>query len=657
MDVDILSLADVLLATVPAIELQHTEETYSVFAQVPSDAPMSSGCALGFKDVDGRYRIFEITDYKLREPEGIYEITGVDKAVRELMDEPITEYRARDLTITAYVSRLLQDTRFALGTVSSVSVGTCTAYYQSVWSALSEAQDVFNVIITPYYVLTGGIITARKVDVSGTVGDYRGRIFELGDDLTGITIQYDDSNIKTALYGRGKGIEIEGGDESADPTYGRRLTIADAVWSTSSGDPVDKPKDQEWVGDPDALALYGRGGRHRFGYVVFDDITDPEELLEATWEALQAAKDPVISITASVQDTERLMHRSHEAVRLGDYVMVRLASKKIDIQAKAVSIVRDYIRPEATRLTIGNAAISAKDIVKSINRTMTSYSARAAVWDRANAFDLDGAMDVINNQIKSTTGSWYTDKDTGAIMLVSSDGNMAMRLTGAGWQIASSKSGGEWVWRTAATGSGIVADQITSGKIDAGKVTVGGTGTTLDGTSLTVFHPTLGENVKTVINESGLLFMSGNTVLGGLIRVNGSIASAVQALYNPSVSALNVQVGAGAYGSEDGLEFKLGTVGCFALNAIQNGFRLIADDGSALIYASGGGLTIYANNNVSITSGGSLYLTAQTAGMQNASGTAKLVCNQDGSITLRWLYRGYQREMSLEDLYDLIPKG
>ena len=242
-------------------------------------------------------------------------------------------------------------------------------------------------------------------------------------------------------------------------------------------------------------------------------------------------------------------------------------------------------------------------------------------------------------------------------MLVSSDGNMAMRLTGAGWQIASSKSGGEWVWRTAATGSGIVADQITSGKIDAGKVTVGGTGTTLDGTSLTVFHPTLGENVKTVINESGLLFMSGNTVLGGLIRVNGSIASAVQALYNPSVSALNVQVGAGAYGSEDGLEFKLGTVGCFALNAIQNGFRLIADDGSALIYASGGGLTIYANDNVSITSGGSLYLTAQTAGMQNASGTAKLVCNQDGSITLRWLYRGYQREMSLEDLYDLIPKG
>ena len=477
MVLDILSKSDVLRGAYNAIQMQHDEAQYSIYAEVPAAADIQSGDAVGFKDIDGRYRIFEITDRTLREPDGIWELNGIDKAVRELMDEPITEYRARGVTVAIYVSRLLQGTRYQLGVIGSTNTGTMTSYYEPVWSALAKVQEAFDVKIVPYYQFANGRISGRVVDIVANTTAYRGRLFELGDDLTGISVSYDESSIKTALYGRGQGVQIDGGGDD-DPSYGRRLTFADVAWTKSAGKPADKPAGQEWIGDPDALTQYGRGGRHRFGYVVFEDITDPEELLQATWNELQDVKAPRITVEATMQDTERIMGRTHEAVRLMDTVLVRLArfvdTRRVttDISAKVVGIIRDYVYPELTRLTIGNTAIRTTDILAGMSAVVSDYQSKSAIWDRANAFDINGVMDVLNNQIISTTGGWYTDPDTGAIMLVSSDGKLAMRLTGAGWQIASGKVGGAWIWRTAATGSGIVADAITAGVLQAALVKI-----------------------------------------------------------------------------------------------------------------------------------------------------------------------------------------
>ena len=612
MDVSIITLDDVLRDTAPAITLEHTEGEYTIYAEIPGSYDIQTGDSLGFDDIDGHYRLFEIINRTLVEPDNIWQINAADKAVRELLDEPITEYRARDATVTAFVTRLLQNTRFTLGTVTSVSVGTMTAYYESVWSALVNAQETFNVLITPYYVFSGGVITSRLVDIRDNVADYRGRIFELGDDLTGIDLTYDDSQIKTALYGRGRGVEIEGGEDTTDPAYGRRLTFADVVWDTDDGDPVDKPDEQEWVGDPSALALYGRGGRHRFGYVVFDDVTDAEKLLEKTWARLQQISVPSITIKATVQDTERLLGRAHEAVRLGDSVLVRMTrtfgNNKIttDITARVTEVVRDYVQPERTQLTIGNALATSGDIINSLAKTVDNYEGRAAVWDRANAFDIQGVLDVINNQIISSTGNWYTDPTTGAIMLVTSDGTKAMRLTGAGWQIADSKVAGVWQWRTAATGSGIVADQITTGTLNAGLVTVGGTGTTLDGTSLQIMHPTISNTAKTVIDAAGMRMLENNVMLGGMLRKSQNlIMSAVQALWNPQNQNQYVLLTPGLYeGEEDGLAFYGGysggqfvqglgaaltwSIGYIALRALGNRNSMLSIDQSILADCTNG---------------------------------------------------------------------
>jgi hypothetical protein len=53
----------------------------------------------------------------------------------------------------------------------------------------------------------------------------------------------------------------------------------------------------------------------------------------------------------------------------------------------------------------------------------------------------------------------------------SADGKSAMMISGNGFMLAASKDQyGDWVWRTAGTGEGLVADVITAGTLNADRV-------------------------------------------------------------------------------------------------------------------------------------------------------------------------------------------
>ena len=599
-------------------ELTHTEHAYACFARFKTRKEIGEGWGVGFRCIDGRFRIFEIDDAATDETTGLVSANATDAAVRELLDEPLTDRRPTNLSPAAAVSALIANTRFTLGRVTASGAGSMRAYYQNVWSALEEAKALYGCEIVPYFEFEDGRVTGRRVDVLARIGDDRGRVFEVGDDAQNVVVEVDYSGIKTALYGRGKGVEIEG-DEDTGTSYGRRLTFADVAWSVANGDPADKPLGQEWIGDPDALEAFGRGGRHRFGFAVFEEVTDPHELLRLTWEDLQARKKPVVTVTATVADTESAWGRDHEAVRLGDGVGVNIRRRKVFVAARVTGIVRDYIEPAKTQLTIGNARMTAAGILQAVKRRTDSYADRAAVWDRANAFDLDGAMDVMNNQIRSAVGGWYTDKETGGIMFVSSDGKLAMRLTGAGWQIADGQTGGAWNWRTAATGKGLVADEIKAGKIDANLVTFSGTGTFLDGTTLIIQHPQLSEGARTELGLDGLRMMQGERIVGGLYKKGDRVLSAVQSLYNPDSTMFEARVGTqSAVGLEGyGIDLLLngivgGHVGAFTLTETGN------DQPAGTALHSTGLAVVDGRKGVQVESGALVQINASGAVEANA---------------------------------------
>ena len=110
-----------------------------------------------------------------------------------------------------------------------------------------------------------------------------------------------------------------------------------------------------------------------------------------------------------------------------------------------------------------------------VNQKNTLYERAGAITANGTIYAdrLNGVINILKNKLSSITSNWYTD-DSGALVFESAAGDSAMMLTGGGWMIADGKTqDGDWNWRTAADGKGIVADRITTGYLSADRIEAG----------------------------------------------------------------------------------------------------------------------------------------------------------------------------------------
>ncbi|WP_371103515.1 hypothetical protein [Streptomyces sp. PU_AKi4] len=116
---------------------------------------------------------------------------------------------------------------------------------------------------------------------------------------------------KTALYGYGASLQNTDDDGEETGGYSRFIDFSEVEWKKSNGDPVDKPKGQEWVGDPALLQKYGRlkNGSliHREGIFSDEDIEDEEELLKATYNHLITVAWRGMSTSMSILEIQPLL--------------------------------------------------------------------------------------------------------------------------------------------------------------------------------------------------------------------------------------------------------------------------------------------------------------------------------------------------------------
>lgn len=248
------------------------------------------------------------------------EYSAVESAYDELKSyEYIKDIRPHQMNAAQMLQQVLKNTRWSLGYVEDTGIQSTTFYYITILEAIQKIVDLFKVELTFTIQLDPVTqkITGRKVNLYQQQGRRTGKRFEYGSNLLTVTREEDSQNLVTALVGRGKGVQVSGQDteDTSDDNYGRRLTFADVEWKTSAGAPVNKPKGQEYVEDPKATALYGFSDGHpRIGLVTFDDIEDPNQLINATWSALLEAKRPKVSFKAEVTDVGNL--------QLGDTIAI-----------------------------------------------------------------------------------------------------------------------------------------------------------------------------------------------------------------------------------------------------------------------------------------------------------------------------------------------
>lgn len=385
-------------------DLTHHEVAGTLTATIPGDSRPQPGEMLGFLCVDGRFRLFCITDVEYEDDTGQASCKAMDAAWQELAETIIPgERQLLDVTALQAVESWLEGTGWQIGSISTgAELKKLRSYYQDLRTILGSIQTAYSVRITPYYAIAGNRISGRYVDIEPDSGTYRGRLVESGYDADKVSVTYSGVPI-TAVYPLGKRL----GTEETSP----RLTIAEAAWSRAGGDPADKPAGQDWIGDDIAAAEYGRQGAHRFATAVFDDIEDADALISAAWEYLQTVNRAKERAEASLYDIEVIQGTAHAAIRAGDIIRLRSRHHVRDVEAKIVEIKRNYADPSRTTFEIGDKAASAAAIVSALN--VNAQHTKETLTLYRNKFIHDEALIALHAEVISLTSDRVTELVTG----------------------------------------------------------------------------------------------------------------------------------------------------------------------------------------------------------------------------------------------------
>ena len=216
----------------------------------------------------------------------------------------------------------------------------------SVWQAVLEIKTQYNVYIEPRVSVSASGAITRYLDILSTDGTWNGLRLSIDKNMLSPAVTYDDSEVVTAMYGYGGTTTPTSASEEE-----KEITFADVVWTKTTTHPA-KPAGQTYLEDPAATAAYGRNGRARFGYYQNTDILDPETLLQKTWETLQTASKPAISIDGTVADLYRMGY-ADEPIKLHDIALVEVAPAGYKAQLQIIRITTNLLDPTETTVTIG----------------------------------------------------------------------------------------------------------------------------------------------------------------------------------------------------------------------------------------------------------------------------------------------------------------
>lgn len=278
------------------------------------------------------------------------EYTCIESAYDELKSYAyIKDVRPQDKTASEMLRIALNGTRWEVGYSEETTRKRTNFYYISTLEAIQKVVELFKIELT-FTVIIDPItnkIVRRQVNLYNQQGERTGKRFEYGSNLLSVTREESSEDLVTALVGRGKGEQLDDGDPDTPDGYGRRIMFTDVIWSKANGNPTDKPAGQDYVEDKEATKLYGfDDGKPRIGIAVFEDIEDVNQLINATWAALQVAKRPKVSFKASALDIGDL--------GLGDTVAIIRHELNIEYFTRVYKVEHDLLDKNNNVIELGD---------------------------------------------------------------------------------------------------------------------------------------------------------------------------------------------------------------------------------------------------------------------------------------------------------------
>lgn len=358
------------------------------------------------------YLLFKIITEKVSSDR--IEYTAIESAYDELKSyHYIKDVRPENRKAGELLQAALEGTRWQVGQTYDSGTFSTNFYYISTLEAIQKIVELCGLEVTFKITLNPKThqIEHRLVNLYAQQGQRTGKRFEYGSNLLTVEREESAENLITALIGRGKGEAVYHEDNTAEETpdgYGRRINFADVVWSKKNGDPADKPAGQEYVEDVDATAKYGfDDGKPRIGIEIFEDITDPAELLKATWSSLQTLKRPQASFRASVMDVGDL--------GLGDTVAIVRHDIKIEYFTRVYKVTHNLLDERQNTIELGDdfsgnsITSTVNDLGKSVGTVerIANYAAVSANGKNANYYSQAQPINPMEGDL------WYKDLGNG----------------------------------------------------------------------------------------------------------------------------------------------------------------------------------------------------------------------------------------------------
>ena len=338
---------------------------------------VEKGNLIGFLDRDDEsfFHLFKIIDVDDDHADAAERIAECLYWPTELADEHVEDFRPTNTTARYAMEKAVEGTRVKVGIVGDLGINSTNFYREKPLSCFEKIIAKWGGELRFRVIIDGNGIVDRFADLLPRRGSNKGDRLEYAHNIEKIERRESIRDVKTALRGYGRG------EESGDG-YGRRIDFKDVEWSIAKGDPMDKPRGQDWIGDEEAKDLYGAPNgdgtfRHKFGQFEDSEIEDPAELLQRTYEALQLAKQPFLNYRLNPVILEG------EKYELGDTLVVidDDINPPIQIQSRIIVHERDLLEEDNDVIEVGQFNPLITDVDDRIEKVIAKVNDRSGVWD------------------------------------------------------------------------------------------------------------------------------------------------------------------------------------------------------------------------------------------------------------------------------------
>lgn len=383
-------------------------------------------------------------------------------SIAELGSVYILDKRGRKTTAPERAKVALEGTRWNVGTVDNGTIrhyADLNFYHQSVLKSLQDIAKTYGLEIETIISVENGKVTARTVNLLERRGNKNAeRRFEYGCDLKSVKRILMADQVITRLYAWGKGEEKTDDDGNATGGYSRRIGLKEV---NNGKQYLDNVEAQQYWGVLE-------------GDAVFDDCDDRNELLRLANARLAQVSKPQVSYEADVVNLGRAGFDAH-GVSVGDAVQIvdTTFTPPIRVEGRVLKIEEDLLDSvDATRITLGNICESYTQRRFAMQQKLDALIAQSSEWNavtEGNGLYVRDLIGRVNDVMNGVGGYTYLKPGEGITVYDKPENQhptRAIQLGGGFWRTANSrKPDGDWDWKNIASGEGIFANAITTGKL------------------------------------------------------------------------------------------------------------------------------------------------------------------------------------------------